>query len=70
VTTKTLLAVARLHLADCETPDFQYAYMRTLAYEPFGAASVGEVLYVARQVARRGGGRTSSTTCCPDPIGS
>lgn len=52
---KSVLAAGRLHLADSEMLDFQY--MRTLAYEPYGAASVGEVFYVASQVARRGGTR-------------
>ncbi|WP_052889362.1 alpha/beta hydrolase family protein [Thermogemmatispora carboxidivorans] len=45
----------RLHLAASELVDFQY--LRTLAYELYGAASVGEVLRAAHDIARKGGTR-------------
>ncbi|SEM63708.1 alpha/beta hydrolase family protein [Nonomuraea pusilla] len=51
----TIMAINRLGFADSEMQDF--AYLRTLAYADFGAASVGEVVHVARKIARDGGGR-------------
>lgn len=45
----------RLEFSDDRALDLQY--MRTLAGAPYGSASPGEVLYVARMVQRRGGGR-------------
>lgn len=43
---------SRLNLAESELIDFQY--LRTLSYELYGAASVGEVLRVARDIALKG----------------
>ena len=46
---------SRLNLAESELLDFQY--LRTLSYELYGAASVGEVLRVAHDIALKGGTR-------------
>ncbi|WP_376797324.1 alpha/beta hydrolase family protein [Thermogemmatispora sp.] len=46
---------SRLNLADSELLDFQY--LRTLSYELYGAASVGEVVRVAHEIALQGGSR-------------
>jgi hypothetical protein len=53
--TDAIMTINRLGFADSEMQDF--AYLRTLAYADFGAASAGEVVYVARKIARDGGGR-------------
>nr|BBH86445.1 hypothetical protein KTC_11960 [Thermosporothrix sp. COM3] len=49
---------SRLNLVDSELLDFQY--LRTLSYELYGAASVGEVLRVAHDIARKGSTRDAS----------
>ncbi|MFF4778130.1 alpha/beta hydrolase family protein [Microtetraspora fusca] len=53
--TANIMTINRLGFADSEMQDF--AYLRTLAYADVGAASVGEVVCVARKIARNGGGR-------------
>lgn len=50
-----VLGGSRLGLAENGVLDFQYT--RALGYAAYGAASVGEVAGVAREVRRRGGGR-------------
>jgi len=49
------MTVNRLGLGTGELQDF--AFIRTLAYAEYGAASVGEVTHVARKIAEAGGGR-------------
>ncbi|WP_214322939.1 alpha/beta hydrolase [Nonomuraea sediminis] len=53
--TDTIMTINRLGFADSEMQDF--AYLRTLAYADHGAASAGEVVYVARKIAQDGGKR-------------
>ncbi|GAA2587759.1 hypothetical protein SMC26_13425 [Actinomadura fulvescens] len=53
--TDSIMTINRLGFADSEMQDF--AYLRTLAYADFEAASAGEVVHVARKIARQGGGR-------------
>src|SRR5690348_10813977 len=43
------VSYSRLNLVESELVDFQY--LRTLSYELYGAASVGEVLRVAHDIA-------------------
>lgn len=50
-----VMTVNRLGLAAGELQDL--AFIRTLAYAGYGAASAGEVTYVARRIAEAGGGR-------------
>ncbi|MDF2711508.1 MAG: 2,6-dihydropseudooxynicotine hydrolase [Nonomuraea muscovyensis] len=53
--TSAVMTINRLGFADSEMQDF--AYLRTLAYADQDAASAGEVVYVARKIAREGGDR-------------
>ncbi|HEX2316397.1 MAG TPA: prolyl oligopeptidase family serine peptidase [Thermomonospora sp.] len=53
--TDAIMTINRLGFADSEMQDF--AYLRALAYAEHGAASAGEVVYVARRIAREGGSR-------------
>ncbi|MCC7118200.1 MAG: hypothetical protein IT310_06715 [Anaerolineales bacterium] len=55
MTRNSTLTVTRLNFDKNEFLDFQY--IRALCYETYGGASVGEVVYIANEIKRRGGTR-------------